>query len=219
MSSTMPNVLNTLHQSKVIAIIRGIELTQAPPLFEALAAGGIQLAEVTLNTPNALQIIDHMREKYDGRMIIGAGTVLNASKATEAIQAGAQFLISPNVDQGMIETGLAHQVTPMPGAMTPTEIVQAMNYGAPIVKLFPCSSLGPSYLKELKGPLNELNILAVGGITKENAPSYLQAGASSVGIGGNLVALNEIQQGNYSAITTYAEQLMAAVHAVNFQTF
>ncbi|NOU69749.1 hypothetical protein GC096_37640 [Paenibacillus sp. LMG 31461] len=88
-----------------------------------------------------------------------------------------------------------------------------------VVKLFPCSSLGPSYLKELKGPLNELNILAVGGITKENAPSYLQAGASSVGIGGNLVALNEIQQGNYSAITTYAEQLMAAVHAVNFQTF
>jgi 2-dehydro-3-deoxyphosphogluconate aldolase/(4S)-4-hydroxy-2-oxoglutarate aldolase len=85
--------------------------------------------------------------------------------------------------------------------MTPTEIVQAMNYGASIVKLFPCSSLGPSYLKELRGPLNELNILAVGGITKENAPSYLQAGASSVGIGGNLVALNEIQQGNYSAIT------------------
>ncbi|KRF02433.1 hypothetical protein ASG89_24500 [Paenibacillus sp. Soil766] len=211
----MSDVLTTLTASKVIAIIRGIELMQAPPLFEALAAGGIQLAEVTLNTPNALRIIDHMRKKYDGRMIIGAGTVLHAREAEGAIQAGAQFLISPNVDQGVIETALEQQVTPMPGALTPTEIVQAMNYGAPIVKLFPCSSLGPSYLKELRGPLNELNILAVGGITKENAASYLKAGATSVGIGGSLVALNEIQQGNYSAITNYAEQLMAVVHAVD----
>ncbi|SDO01866.1 2-dehydro-3-deoxyphosphogluconate aldolase / (4S)-4-hydroxy-2-oxoglutarate aldolase [Paenibacillus sp. yr247] len=208
----MHDILHRLKQSKVVAIIRGIEPLQAQPLFEALAEGGIKLAEVTLNTPNALQIIHEMRGKYEGRMAVGAGTVLNANHADEALRAGAQFLISPNVDQGMIATALAHQVLPIPGALTPTEIVQAMNFGAPIVKLFPCSSFGPSYLKELKGPLSEVEILAVGGMTKDNAASYLEAGASSIGIGGSLVSLSEIQQGNYTSITKYAEQLMAAVN-------
>ncbi|MEC0269791.1 bifunctional 4-hydroxy-2-oxoglutarate aldolase/2-dehydro-3-deoxy-phosphogluconate aldolase [Paenibacillus anseongense] len=205
-------VFQQLKKSKVIAIIRGIEPSQAQPLFEALERGGIALAEVTLNTPNALQIIQMMRKKYEGRMVIGAGTVLNAAYADEAIQAGAQFLISPNVDQGMIEKALASEVLPIPGALTPTEIVQAMNCGASTVKLFPCSSLGPSYLKEIKGPLNDVNLLAVGGITKDNAAAYLEAGAFSVGVGGSLVSLSEIQKGNYKAITTYAEQLMAAVN-------
>ncbi|BFT75977.1 bifunctional 4-hydroxy-2-oxoglutarate aldolase/2-dehydro-3-deoxy-phosphogluconate aldolase [Paenibacillus sp. P36] len=205
-------VLQQLKKSKVIAIIRGIEPSQAQPLFEALERGGITLAEVTLNTPNALQIIQMMRKKYEGRMVIGAGTVLNAAYADEAIRAGAQFLISPNVDQGMIEKALASEVLPIPGALTPTEIVQAMNFGASTVKLFPCSSLGPSYLEEIKGPLNDVNLLAVGGITKDNAAAYLDAGAFSVGVGGSLVSLSEIQRGNYKAITTYAEQLMAAVN-------
>ncbi|MCY9661444.1 bifunctional 4-hydroxy-2-oxoglutarate aldolase/2-dehydro-3-deoxy-phosphogluconate aldolase [Paenibacillus chondroitinus] len=205
-------VLQQLKKSKVIAIIRGIEPSQAQPLFEALESGGITLAEVTLNTPNALQIIQMMRKKYEGRMVIGAGTVLNAAYADEAIRAGAQFLISPNVDQGMIEKALASEVLPIPGALTPTEIVQAMNFGASTVKLFPCSSLGPSYLKEIKGPLNDVHLLAVGGITKDNAAAYLEAGAFSVGVGGSLVSLSEIQRGNYKAITTYAEQLVAAVN-------
>lgn len=204
-------VLQQLKKSKVIAIIRGIEPAQAQPLFEALAAGGIELAEVTMNTPNALQIIQMMRTTYDGRMVIGAGTVLNTAYAEEAIRAGAQFLISPNVDQGMIEKALANDVLPIPGALTPTEIVQAMNFGASTVKLFPCSSVGPTYLKEIKGPLNEVNLLAVGGITKDNAAAYLEAGAFSVGVGGSLVSLSEIQRENYKAITRYAEQLMAAV--------
>lgn len=208
----MTDVLQQLKSSKVIAIIRGIEPAQAQPLFEALEGGGIKLAEVTLNTPNALQIIQMMRKKYEGRMVIGAGTVLNAAYADEAIRAGAQFLISPNVDQGMIERALANEVLPIPGALTPTEIVQAMNFGASTVKLFPCSSLGPSYLKELKGPLSDVNLLAVGGITKDNAATYLKAGAFSIGIGGSLIALSEIQNGNYQAITTYAKQLMAAVN-------
>ncbi|MBP1963989.1 bifunctional 4-hydroxy-2-oxoglutarate aldolase/2-dehydro-3-deoxy-phosphogluconate aldolase [Paenibacillus aceris] len=208
----MTDVLQQLKSSKVIAIIRGIEPAQAQPLFEALEGGGIKLAEVTLNTPNALQIIQMMRKKYEGRMAIGAGTVLNAAYADEAIRAGAQFLISPNVDQGMIERALAGRVLPIPGALTPTEIVQAMNFGASTVKLFPCSSLGPSYLKELKGPLSDVNLLTVGGITKDNAAAYLKAGAFSIGIGGSLIALSEIQNGNYQAITTYAKQLMAAVN-------
>ncbi|MCA0756506.1 bifunctional 4-hydroxy-2-oxoglutarate aldolase/2-dehydro-3-deoxy-phosphogluconate aldolase [Paenibacillus sp. N4] len=201
-----------MKQSKVIAIIRGIETSKASPLFEALAEGGIRFAEVTLNTPNALQIIHEMRGKYDGRMAVGAGTVLNAKMAGEAVQAGAQFLISPNVDQGMIEAGLKQGVLPLPGAMTPTEIVQAVQAGAPMVKLFPCSSLGPGYVKELGGPLGEVDILAVGGIHKDNAASYIEAGAVGVGVGGSLISLRELQQGNYASITKYAEQLLAAVN-------
>ncbi|WP_187274451.1 bifunctional 4-hydroxy-2-oxoglutarate aldolase/2-dehydro-3-deoxy-phosphogluconate aldolase [Paenibacillus sp. N3.4] len=208
----MQNVLLKLKASKVIAIIRGIQQEQAKPLFETLAASGIHFAEVTLNTPGALPIIHEMRARYEGRMQIGAGTVLNKNQAREAIQAGAQFLISPNVDQGTIEEALARQVLPMPGALTPTEIVQAVHYGAPIVKIFPCSVLGPSYIKELRGPLGDVEMLAVGGITKDNAASYLEAGATSIGIGGSLISLSAMQQGNYTAIQTYAEQLMAAVH-------
>jgi 2-dehydro-3-deoxyphosphogluconate aldolase/(4S)-4-hydroxy-2-oxoglutarate aldolase len=208
----MHAMIQKVKQSKVIAIVRGIAADQAKPLFAALAEGGIEFAEVALNTPDALKIIHEMREEYEGRMTVGAGTVLDGSMAEEAIQAGAQFLISPNVDQGMIHKGLSHNVLPLPGAMTPTEIVQAVNYGAPIVKIFPCSSLGPNYLKELKGPLGNVDMLAVGGINKENAASYLAAGAVGLGVGGSLVSLKEIRQGNYAAIAKYAGQLLSAIN-------
>jgi len=204
-------LIQQVKKSKVIVIIRGIEPSQAEPLFAALDAGGIRFAEVTLNTPNALQIIHEMRGKYDGRMAIGAGTVLNARMAEEAVGAGAQFLISPNVDQGTIRLGVDRGVLPLPGAMTPTEIVQAIEWGAPMVKLFPCSSLGPGYVKELRGPLGHVDMLAVGGITKDNAASYLEAGAVGVGVGGSLVSLRDIQESNYAAITAYAKELNAAV--------
>ncbi|MEW9701061.1 bifunctional 4-hydroxy-2-oxoglutarate aldolase/2-dehydro-3-deoxy-phosphogluconate aldolase [Paenibacillus sp. SI8] len=199
-------------QSKIIVIIRGIEASMADPLFEALYEGGIRFAEVTLNTPDALNIIHAMRDKYEGRMSVGAGTVLNARMAHEAMQAGAEFLISPNVDQGMIEAALSRGVLPMPGAMTPTEIVQAIHYGAPMAKVFPCSSLGPGYIKELRGPLGHIDMLAVGGVTKENAAAFLEAGAIGVGVGGSLVSLHDIQQGHYAAIAQYAKQLVAAVN-------
>ena len=207
----MQELIQQVKKSKVIVIIRGIEPSQAEPLFAALDAGGIRFAEVTLNTPNALQIIHEMRGKYDGRMAIGAGTVLNARMAEEAVGAGAQFLISPNVDQGTIRLGVDRGVLPLPGAMTPTEIVQAIEWGAPMVKLFPCSSLGPGYVKELRGPLGHVDMLAVGGITKDNAASYLEAGAVGVGVGGSLVSLRDIQESNYAAITAYAKELNAAV--------
>ncbi|MFD0694545.1 bifunctional 4-hydroxy-2-oxoglutarate aldolase/2-dehydro-3-deoxy-phosphogluconate aldolase [Paenibacillus sp. GCM10027628] len=207
----MQELIQQVKKSKVIVIIRGIEPSQAEPLFAALDAGGIQFAEVTLNTPNALHIIHEMRGKYDGRMTIGAGTVLNARMAEEAVGAGAQFLISPNVDQGMIRFAVDRDVLPLPGAMTPTEIVQAVQWGAPMVKLFPCSSLGPGYVKELRGPLGHVDMMAVGGITKDNAASYLEAGAVGVGVGGSLVSLRDIREGNYAAITAYAKELNAAV--------
>ncbi|MBD0382476.1 bifunctional 4-hydroxy-2-oxoglutarate aldolase/2-dehydro-3-deoxy-phosphogluconate aldolase [Paenibacillus sedimenti] len=207
----MQELIQQVKQSKVIVIIRGIEQSQAVPLFEALEAGGIRFAEVTLNTPGALQIIHEMRGRYEGRMSVGAGTVLNARMAEEAVQAGAQFLISPNVNEGMIRVALSRSVLPLPGAMTPTEIVQAVEWGAPLVKLFPCSSLGPGYVKELRGPLGHVDMLAVGGITKDNAASYMEAGAVGVGVGGSVVSLRDIQEGNYAAITAYAKELNAAV--------
>ncbi|MFC5450499.1 bifunctional 4-hydroxy-2-oxoglutarate aldolase/2-dehydro-3-deoxy-phosphogluconate aldolase [Paenibacillus aestuarii] len=208
----MQEIIQQVKQSKVIVIIRGIERPQAEPLFEALYAGGIRLAEVTLNTPGALDIIQEMRGKYEGRMSVGAGTVLDARMAEEAAAAGAQFLISPNTDQGMIRCALKHQVMPLPGAMTPSEIVQAVSWGAPLVKLFPCASFGPGYVKELRGPLHDVELVAVGGITKDNAASYLEAGAVGVGVGGSVVSLQEIRQNNYTAITAYAKQLLAAVN-------
>jgi 2-dehydro-3-deoxyphosphogluconate aldolase/(4S)-4-hydroxy-2-oxoglutarate aldolase len=213
----MEDMLQRLRKSRVVAIIRGIEPEDAAPLFEALAAGGIRMAEVTLNTPQALRIIENMRAVYEGRMAVGAGTVLNGEMAHEAIAAGAQFLISPNADAGMIETAVSRGILPIPGVMTPTEIVSAVSAGAPVVKLFPSSSLGPSYVKELQGPLGHIPMIAVGGIHKDNAADYLRAGAVCIGIGGSLVSLPAIRRGDFAAITAYAEQLLKAIEAVQDQ--
>ncbi|UJF32921.1 bifunctional 4-hydroxy-2-oxoglutarate aldolase/2-dehydro-3-deoxy-phosphogluconate aldolase [Paenibacillus hexagrammi] len=203
----MQEWLRQFKLSKVIAIVRGIEPGMARPLFAALAEGGIRYAEVTLNTPDALPIIHEMREAYGERMSIGAGTVLTVKQAEEAIQAGAEFLISPHVDADIIRLALSRDVPPLPGAMTPTEIVQAVHAGALAVKVFPCSSLGPGYIKELRGPLAHIEMIAVGGITKENAAAYMEAGAVGVGIGGSLISLPKMKEGRYNEITAYAKQL------------
>jgi 2-dehydro-3-deoxyphosphogluconate aldolase/(4S)-4-hydroxy-2-oxoglutarate aldolase len=127
--------------------------------------------------------------------------------AEKAIAAGARFLVSPNLDAEVIKTALDNDVLPMPGVMTPTEIVQALKYGAPIVKLFPSSSLGAGYVKELKGPFSNLKLIAVGGINKDNIKDFIKAGAIGAGIGGSLVDKTAIEHEDYTKIAEYAKLL------------
>lgn len=207
----MNELVRRVEDSKIIAIVRGIAQEKMGPLFNAFVNGGIEFAEVTMNTEGALESIEKMNQLFGSQIVIGAGTVLDKEMAEKAVAAGARFLVSPNLDAEVIKTALDNDVLPIPGVMTPTEIAQALKYGAPIVKLFPASSLGAGYVKELKGPFSNLKLIAVGGICKENIKDFIKSGAIGVGIGGSLVDKNAIERGDYTRIADYAKQLRASM--------
>jgi 2-dehydro-3-deoxyphosphogluconate aldolase / (4S)-4-hydroxy-2-oxoglutarate aldolase len=206
--NSMEELIKGIEEEKIIAIIRGVEENKIGYLFEALIEGGVKFAEVTLNTKGALKSIEKMNLKYGSNMTIGAGTVLDEKMAEGAIGAGAKFLVSPNVDAGMITKALSHKVLPIPGALTPTEIVQALRYGAPMVKLFPAGTFGTSYIKEVKAPLDDVKLVAVGGINLNNAAEYVKNGACAVGVGGSLIDKAAVERNDFKAISNYAKKLI-----------
>jgi 2-dehydro-3-deoxyphosphogluconate aldolase/(4S)-4-hydroxy-2-oxoglutarate aldolase len=200
----MLTVQQQIERSKIVAILRNVPLDRLPRVMEALYEGGIRVAEITLNSDGALDGIRVMRNMYEGKMSIGAGTVITALDVERATDAGAEFLISPHTD----ERALSRSSVPIPGALTPTEIVRAVTAGAPYVKLFPCTTFGPSYVKELLAPLNHVKFMAVGGITAKLAAAYIQAGAIAVGAGSGLVSHADVMAHNYAAITSNARELV-----------
>jgi 2-dehydro-3-deoxyphosphogluconate aldolase/(4S)-4-hydroxy-2-oxoglutarate aldolase len=204
----MLTVQQQIERSKIVAILRNVPLDRLPRVMEALYEGGIRVAEITLNSDGALDGIRVMRNMYEGKMSIGAGTVITALDVERAIDAGAEFLISPHTDERVIEAALSRSSVPIPGALTPTEVVRAVTAGAPYVKLFPCTTFGPSYVKELLAPLNHVKFMAVGGITAKLAAAYIQAGAIAVGAGSGLVSHADVMAHNYAAITSNARELV-----------
>jgi 2-dehydro-3-deoxyphosphogluconate aldolase/(4S)-4-hydroxy-2-oxoglutarate aldolase len=195
---------NWMKDHKLVAIIRGIDRSSVIPIADALYAGGIHLLEVTMNTDEAPQMISKLMESCNGKMYIGAGTVLNKKMAEEAFAAGAQYLITPNLDEEVIHFGLERGIDVLPGVMTPTEIVKAYDAGASMVKVFPTSSLGFKHLKELQGPLGHIPMVAVGGVTIDNLKSFFQAGAVGVGVGSGLINKDAVKQGNFDVLTQSA---------------
>lgn len=197
----------TLRETGIVAIVRGIQPELAKPLAEALLAGGVRMMEVTMNTDGACDIIRDLRREYaDGRMLIGAGTVTDLARLTAAMEAGAEFIVTPNIDDDVIRCCMAHDLLITPGGLTPTEITHAMAQGCKYVKLFPTTALGPAYLKSVLAPLSDACILAVGGISSGNFEAYLQAGAYGAGVGGNLCRMNTPEDA--PAITAEAEALI-----------
>jgi 2-dehydro-3-deoxyphosphogluconate aldolase/(4S)-4-hydroxy-2-oxoglutarate aldolase len=193
----------------IIAIMRGIEGENLIHMVEALYEGGIRLAEVTLNTAGALSAIRELRTRYDGKMFIGAGTVITLEKARQAMDHGAQFVVTPNVDKEIISLCLSNNIPITPGAFTPTEIVTAMSLGCQYIKLFPARALGPAYIRDVLAPLGDARLLAVGGVDARNIGDYIKAGAVGAGVGGSLckVPIN----GDYSTVAKEAVSLLAAV--------
>ena len=207
----MGSMLNELLEHKIVAILRGIEDGRADDTARALIDGGIKLMEITMNTDGASAMIYRWREKFGDDAHIGAGTVIDAKKAEEAVAAGAQFLISPNLDEEVIAYGKERGIAVWPGVMTPTEIVKAMKAGADAVKLFPMGTLGVSYLKEIRGPLQDIPILATGGVDLHNIGEYFRAGANAVGMGGKLVNMEWVKEGRFDAIADRARAFVDAV--------
>ena len=179
------------------------------PVVEALVAGGVRAFEVTLDSPDAMAAIRTLATQYsDGSLLVGAGTVLDVASATAAVAAGASFLVSPHTDRELIRWAVAQRIPIFPGAFTPSEILAAWRAGASAVKLFPASTVGPSYLRELRGPLAEIPLIPTGGVTGENAAAFIAAGALGVGVGGWLFAT-----GSPDLIRQRAAQLISAVQS------
>jgi 2-dehydro-3-deoxyphosphogluconate aldolase / (4S)-4-hydroxy-2-oxoglutarate aldolase len=198
------DLLSLLTKEKIIAIVRGIPMGSGEQTAKALAEGGISFLEITLNTDGALNMIDEIKGKFGEGIRVGAGTVLNLKMAKEAIQAGAEYIISPNLDEEVLTYGLEQGVEVWPGTMTPSEIVRAYNLGAKAVKVFPIGSLGVKYIKDLRAPLNHIPMVATGGVNLDNIKEVLSYGAVAVGLGGNLVNNSLIEKGDFEKITQMA---------------
>lgn len=209
------NLLQSLSQEKIVAIIRGIPAEAGDRTAEALADGGIVFLEVTLNTDGALGMITRFRERYEGRMRIGAGTVLDLDQAKEAVAAGAEYLISPNLDEEVIYYGAKQGIDVWPGTMTPTEMVRAYKAGATAVKVFPMGALGVNYLKEVRAPLGHIPMIGTGGVNLANIRTVLEAGAVAVGLGGNLVDKQLVKEGKFEELTKLAQAFVAEVKGAN----
>ncbi|MNN03127.1 KHG/KDPG aldolase [compost metagenome] len=209
------HLLEQLQEQRIIAILRGIPENRAHHVADALYRGGIVFAEVTMNTEGALNIISQWRESHSSHMLIGAGTVLDIGMAKEAVAAGAQYLVSPNVDEAVIQYARERGIGVFPGAMTPTEIVAAWKAGATAVKLFPMASLGIGYLKEIRAPLDQIPLVVTGGVRIDNIQEFLAAGSTGVGLGGSIANGELIREGRYDQIEQNAAAMVQAVQSFN----
>lgn len=168
---------------RVVAIGRGLPADRVERIAEGLVAGGIRAFEITLNSPDAPGAITALAARWGQHLLVGAGTVLDATEAAVAVDAGAGFIVSPHTDAALIDWAVARGVPVFPGAFSPTEILLAWRAGATAVKLFPASVAGPGFVREFRGPFRDIPLIATGGITIESAPAFLAAGAAAVGMG------------------------------------
>ena len=181
-STTLQQIL----ENKIVAILRGVRPDAVPEVAAALHAGGIRCLEITLNSPDALAMIKELSARMGDRLLVGAGTVLDAAEARAAIDAGARFIISPALDIPTIQVTRQSQAVSIPGAFTATEILTAYKNGADIIKVFP-ASVGVGYFRDLRGPLPHIPLMPTGGVNLENIADYHKAGAVAFGIGSALV--------------------------------
>jgi 2-dehydro-3-deoxyphosphogluconate aldolase/(4S)-4-hydroxy-2-oxoglutarate aldolase len=208
----MQEVVQQLLECRVVGILRLPQSDLALRALEVAIEHGLRAVEVTMTTPNALEILRSARQQWNGKALVGAGTVLNAEEARAVIDAGAQFVVSPILDAGMVETALRANVPPIPGVFSPTEIFHAYRLGAPVVKVFPAVTLGTAFFKEMKAPLPQIPLMAVGGLNAHNAAEYLHAGADMVGVGGALFPKAAILAGEFENVAQTAEALAALSH-------
>lgn len=212
-------IIKTVREKKIIVIARGIEKKMLIPLAEALYEGGIRLLETTyrpdgkISDEETAENIKMLSSHFDGRMYIGAGTVLTEKQVELTKNAGGRFIISPDTNGDVIKKTRELGMVSIPGALTPSEIQSAHLYGADFVKLFPVCSLGTEYVKLIKTPLSHIELLAVGGIQQTDMAEYLSAGVSGFCIGSNIIDKNALAENNYKAITEIAKEFVSIANS------
>jgi 2-dehydro-3-deoxyphosphogluconate aldolase/(4S)-4-hydroxy-2-oxoglutarate aldolase len=189
----------------LIPVLRAKSAAQGHAVVEAMIAGGVTVVEVTMTVPGAIHLLKELKREYGTKLLLGSGTVTTAAQAEATIEAGAEFVVSPSLHLEVVSATKSNGKLSIPGALTPTEAITAWEAGADCVKIFPCSAVGgASYLKALLAPFPHLKLIPTGGVTLQNAESFLQAGASALGIGSDLVNLAAVDAGHPETITEAA---------------
>jgi 2-dehydro-3-deoxyphosphogluconate aldolase/(4S)-4-hydroxy-2-oxoglutarate aldolase len=204
------DVVSLIEKTGIVAIIRNIDGENLSKVAEALYNGGVRAVEITCNTAGYLEMLTALQADWSDKLVIGAGTVLTPAVARQVFQAGAQFILAPNLDKEVISVAHQHDKLAVPGVATPTEVVEASKLGLDVVKLFPAAALGAQYLKDLRGPLGHIRYMPVGGISKDNMLDFLKAGAFAFGFGGELVDAKTAAAKNFAEIERRSRQLTTA---------
>lgn len=205
------NILKWMTDCGVVAIVRLDRSEQLLKVAESIKAGGVDVIEFTMTTPNALPIIEESAKEFGDEVLLGAGTVLDPQTARASILAGAQFVVSPSSNKGTIEMCRRYSKIVVPGALTPTEILTAWEWGADLVKVFPARLGGPRYIRDILAPLPQIKLVPTGGVGPDNAADFLKAGAVAVAVGSSLVSRKAVEEGNFALLTENARKLVAAV--------
>lgn len=206
-------IVQSIERAGVVAVIRMKEPDKLRAVVDAIADGGIRALEVTMTVPGAVELIRRLVPTLPAGVVLGAGTVLDAETAARVIDAGAQFVISPVFKRTVIDACHASGVAAMPGCFTPTEIFEAWEAGADVVKVFPATSLGPGFFKDVRGPLPHIKLMPTGGVTLDNAGDWIRAGAVAVGIGTALLDAAAIAAGDFDVLRSNAARVVANVRS------
>lgn len=204
-------ILTKIEQSGVIAVIRLDSSEKLPKIIEALSKGGLRALEITMTTPNAIEIIRETAKELSDDFILGVGTVLDEETARMAILAGAEFVVSPVLNISLIKMVNRYGKLMISGAFTPTEILSAWDNGADLVKVFPATVMGPRYFKDIKGPLPQIKLTPTGGVSLENTAEFIKAGATCVGVGSALLNKRMIADNDWQALADHAAKFKAEI--------
>ena len=206
------DVIQTIRDTGIIPVVRAKSADEAMKAIDAIREGGISILEITMTVPGAISVIEQVSARYGSDALVGAGTVLDGETARACILAGARFVVSPSLNLETIEVCRRYGVAVMPGALTPTEVVQAWSAGADFVKVFPAGAVGgASYIKALKAPLPQIELVPTGGVSLKTAADFIKAGASALGVGADLVDVQAIREGKQSVITERAQEFVRIV--------
>ena len=209
---TVEDVIHRIGEIGIVPVVRAATVEHATSAVEAICAGGIPILEITMTVPNAVSVIRHVAREYGSTVLIGAGTVTTAEQAEQCIRAGAEFIVSPGLSLPVLGVARARARLAIPGALTPTEVMNAQENGAKLIKIFPCGNVGgPKYLRSLRAPFPNVALIPTGGVSASNAGEFIAAGAFALGVGADLVNADALRDGNLAKITEAARELVQAV--------
>jgi 2-dehydro-3-deoxyphosphogluconate aldolase/(4S)-4-hydroxy-2-oxoglutarate aldolase len=209
---TIDDVIRRIGEIGIVPVVRAAAVDEATRAVEAICAGGIPIVEITMTVPDATTVIRQVARQYGKDVLLGAGTVTTAPQAEQCIAAGAEFIVSPGLSFPVLAAAQACGKLAIPGALTPTELMNAQQNGAKLIKIFPCGNVGgPKYLKSLRGPFPDVALIPTGGVNAANAAEFIAAGAFALGVGAELVNAAALREGNLARIEQAARELVGAV--------
>lgn len=210
-SMSKEQALQLVLDTGLVAVVRSPDSQQLVEVCRALADGGIPVVEITMTVPDALDVVRQVRRALGDRVLLGAGTILDAETGRAALLAGAEYLVAPTLDLDVIRLCQRYSKLVMPGCFTPTEILTAWQAGADLIKVFPAEILGPAFFKAVRAPLPQVRLMPTGGVDLTTAPEFLRAGACCLGVGSQLVEPKAVAEGNFARIRDLARQFVEVV--------